>query len=102
MELKRLKEQINENFISSSESKEPIVVQDFSDIHGMYTGQPVIGVIGGAITQIAIVLSAAIKHHEDATTEFFNRKSMTVFLHQFISNQMKFDYLNFLVSKNVV
>lgn len=87
--------------MKNAESKEPMIIQDYSDIHGNFSGAPIVGTLGGVLNQIALILSTAMKNYEEPTADFFNRKSITQFLNQFIGSQMKFDFFNFLVGKKL-
>ena len=69
--LKALKEELNAKFVAKGEIKDQILVQEFSEINGFHSRQPVIGAIGGFLGQIILVIAGAAKVAQKNKVEDF-------------------------------
>jgi hypothetical protein len=45
--------------VKKGEQKDNILIQEFGNMNGSFTGNQIVGTLGGALTQIALVLQVA-------------------------------------------
>jgi len=61
-ELRKLKEEIYNNFVAKGESKENILAQEIIEIDGMHLKLPSVGALGGMLGQMIVCFHAAHRH----------------------------------------
>lgn len=96
-ELKQLKSEI----IETGESRDRILAQDITDVDGNYQNIPVMGVVGGPLTQLIVVLSTALQEYKEKTEKFMDREAVAAYLVYYIANFMKTDKFYMKISEEV-
>lgn len=86
-DLKLLHDHIAENIIKKGVESEEILKQDISEVHGYLQGQEIVGLIGGLITEMAIVFTAIQESLEEK--EFITEKNAYIFTVMYIGEWMK-------------
>jgi len=107
-ELSKLHEKVDLQIIKKGVEKEEILKQDLSNVHGYYQGKEIVGLIGGIITEMAMILTAATKALEGK--DFLTEKNAYIFTVMYITQGMSQEafslflgpkLVQLLVSKNI-
>ena len=78
-----------------------ILTQDISTPTGEGRATPIIGHLGGVITQLALVISTAIEYFGEKTKGMLDQKVLTQFINSYIGSQMKSEYVNQYISHSI-
>jgi hypothetical protein len=102
-ELRKLKEDIYEKYISRGSYQDSILSNEVSDANGFHSRTPCVGVLGGFLGQLVLVLSGAHRKAKAAGLEKFLLEPKVVqnFLLLYIDQRMKTDRFTFMVGKPV-
>ena len=90
-EMKKFQEDVTAEFVEGSDTKDKILIHDITDTDGNLLNTPVIGVVGGTLTQMAVVISTASQEFKEKVQKFVDREPITRFLVTYISQHMKAD-----------
>jgi len=86
-DLKLLHDHIVENIIKKGAESEEILKQDINEVHGYLQGQEIVGLIGGLLTEMAIVFTAVQESLEEKV--FITEKNAYIFTVMYIGEWMK-------------
>lgn len=86
-DLKLLQDHIAENIVKKGIESEEILKQDICEVHGYLQGQEIVGLIGGLLTEMAIVFTAVQESLEEK--QFITDKNAYIFTVMYIGEWMK-------------
>ena len=91
-DLKKLREQVDSQFVSKGEYKESILLNEASEINGNLSKSSTVGILGGFLGQLVMVVSGAHrKAKHDGIKVLLDPKVVQNFLHLYIETRMKTD-----------
>ena len=102
-DFRKLREDINERYVSKGAFLESTLTQDIMEINGnsQKTQTPMaVGVIGGVLGQIIICFQGLFKNYQAECKELFEEpKSLQSFLYVFIDSKLKSEKMSLIVAK---
>ena len=99
-ELNKLHDQVDQVIIKRGIEKDEIIKQEISNVNGYFQGKEIVGVIGGLLTEMAMIFSAASEAIKGK--EFLTEKNAYIFVVMYLGQWLKQEYFSLFLGPKLM